>query len=370
MCRSAPRSLIPLSDYGREAPHHLQGLGLHQSRCGFNLRIDNGEISFGRAIGQSKSENMPPVPSLPSSPAAWDQQRRVRAGVGLATLMETAGPRGRRRAGATLPDRASPGRAGRRGPGQQRRRRLGHGPGAPSRSACRSGSRRARRAARSCASGWPGWPGAEGVREVAPDGPWPGVGIAVDALLGTGAVRARRGPQSRRCSSGCTTLGCRSSPWTGRPGSTSATGAVHGAARADLTVTFGGFRRGHLLARDEVGDIVVVDIGHPPAPAEWPALVTDAERPQWLPRAPAADHKGAAAAWWCVGGAPGMTGALRLAARAAFAAGAGLVHAVAPAETIAALVQARARPSDPRAIVRPAPPTPPRGNSSPGPMPS
>jgi NAD(P)H-hydrate epimerase len=35
-----------------------------------------------------------------------------------------------------------------------------------------------------------------------------------------------------------------------------------------------------------------------------------------------------------------MSGALRLAARAAFAAGAGLVHAVAPDETIAALVQA------------------------------
>jgi NAD(P)H-hydrate epimerase len=41
-----------------------------------------------------------------------------------------------------------------------------------------------------------------------------------------------------------------------------------------------------------------------------------------------------------VGGAAGMSGALRLAARAAFAAGAGLVHAVAPAETIAALVAA------------------------------
>ena len=31
---------------------------------------------------------------------------------------------------------------------------------------------------------------AEGVREVAPDGPWPAVGLAVDALLGTGATGA------------------------------------------------------------------------------------------------------------------------------------------------------------------------------------
>ncbi len=31
---------------------------------------------------------------------------------------------------------------------------------------------------------------AEGVREVGPDGPWPAVGLAIDALLGTGASRA------------------------------------------------------------------------------------------------------------------------------------------------------------------------------------
>src|SRR5215210_958904 len=33
---------------------------------------------------------------------------------------------------------------------------------------------------------------AEGVREVSPDGPWPTVGLAVDALLGTGAAGAPR----------------------------------------------------------------------------------------------------------------------------------------------------------------------------------
>jgi hydroxyethylthiazole kinase-like uncharacterized protein yjeF len=41
-----------------------------------------------------------------------------------------------------------------------------------------------------------------------------------------------------------------------------------------------------------------------------------------------------------IGGDAGMSGALRLAARAAFASGAGLVHAVAPADTVTALVQA------------------------------
>ena len=33
---------------------------------------------------------------------------------------------------------------------------------------------------------------AEGVREVAPDGPWPNVGLMVDAVLGTGATGAPR----------------------------------------------------------------------------------------------------------------------------------------------------------------------------------
>ena len=41
-----------------------------------------------------------------------------------------------------------------------------------------------------------------------------------------------------------------------------------------------------------------------------------------------------------VGGDAGMSGALRLSGRAAFAAGAGLVHAIAPRQTIAALIEA------------------------------
>jgi NAD(P)H-hydrate epimerase len=68
--------------------------------------------------------------------------------------------------------------------------------------------------------------------------------------------------------------------------------------------------------------------------------VSDADAAAWLPPLHAADHKGVHGRVVVVGGAPGMSGALRLAARAAFAAGAGLVHAVAPADTIAALVQA------------------------------
>ena len=47
-------TLIPLSDYGREgAPITYKAWVCTNPECGFNLRIDNGEISFGRAIGQS-----------------------------------------------------------------------------------------------------------------------------------------------------------------------------------------------------------------------------------------------------------------------------------------------------------------------------
>jgi NAD(P)H-hydrate epimerase len=89
-----------------------------------------------------------------------------------------------------------------------------------------------------------------------------------------------------------------------------------------------------------VGAVVVVDIGHPPADPTWPALVTDPQAAEWLRRLRSRDHKGERGRVVIVGGDVGMSGAARMAARAAFGAGAGLVHVVAPAETVAALTQA------------------------------
>src|SRR5438034_3443187 len=41
--------LIPLSDYGRDgAPITYKAWVCSNPECGFNIRIDNGEISFGR----------------------------------------------------------------------------------------------------------------------------------------------------------------------------------------------------------------------------------------------------------------------------------------------------------------------------------
>lgn len=46
--------LIPLSDYGREgATIRYKAWVCTNPECGFNIRIDNGEISLGRTIGPS-----------------------------------------------------------------------------------------------------------------------------------------------------------------------------------------------------------------------------------------------------------------------------------------------------------------------------
>ena len=46
--------LVPLSDYGREGSSIMYKAWVCTNQdCGFNLRIDNGEISVGRPIGLS-----------------------------------------------------------------------------------------------------------------------------------------------------------------------------------------------------------------------------------------------------------------------------------------------------------------------------
>ena len=46
--------LLPLSDYGRDgAPIHYKAWVCSNPECGFSIRIDNGEISFGKSLGQS-----------------------------------------------------------------------------------------------------------------------------------------------------------------------------------------------------------------------------------------------------------------------------------------------------------------------------
>ena len=47
-------TLLPLSDYGREGASIMYKAWVCSNPdCGFNLRIDNGEISMGRNIAES-----------------------------------------------------------------------------------------------------------------------------------------------------------------------------------------------------------------------------------------------------------------------------------------------------------------------------
>jgi NAD(P)H-hydrate epimerase len=279
---------------------------------------------------------MPSIPVLsPAESEAWDAQAE-RAGIARETLMDAAG-----RAAAAVVSRrfapalgngvliaAGPGNNG--GDGWVLARALHQAGIAVWVAAPAEGSRSGLcETARTRAL-------AQGVREVPPDGPWPVPGLAVDALLGTGA----RGAPRSAVASLIDRLRDLRVPLVALDGPTGldlGTGVVHGAPHADLSITFGGVRRGHLLARDEAGEVLVVDIGHPPPPASLPRLVTDGWASRELPRFAAADHKGARGRVVVIGGAPGMSGALRLAARAALAAGAGYVHAVAPPDTVAEL---------------------------------
>ena len=46
--------LLPLSDYGRDgAPIRYKAWVCNNVDCGFNIRIDNGEISYGKQMGHS-----------------------------------------------------------------------------------------------------------------------------------------------------------------------------------------------------------------------------------------------------------------------------------------------------------------------------
>ncbi|HTS88283.1 MAG TPA: NAD(P)H-hydrate dehydratase [Gemmatimonadales bacterium] len=180
----------------------------------------------------------------------------------------------------------------------------------------------------------------EGVRVVEPDGPWPAVALGVDALLGTGAKGALRGPVLSLVER-LTELALPVVAVDGPTGLDLANGTTHGPViSAALTVTFGGLRRGHLLARDECGEVVVVDIGHPAPDPAWPTFWSDLDCARLQERFGSRDHKGTRGHVVVIGGDTGMSGALRLSSRAAFAAGAGLVHAVGPPDTIDALITA------------------------------
>ena len=282
---------------------------------------------------------MSAVPVLSAADAAGLDALAEAAGIALATLMDAAG----RASAALLADRHAPAIANgvliAAGPGNN-----GGDGWVLARALHRAGTRvfvaaldspspsRLNAAARNVAL-------KDGVSLLEAEGPWPFVGLAVDAILGTGAHGAPR-PAAAALLDRLRDLPVPLVALDGPTGLDLSLGTTHGPARADLSITFGGMRRGHLLARDECGDVLVADIGHFGAGSNVPLLVDDAWASTRFTELPADAHKGTRGRIVLVGGAPGTSGAIRLAARAALASGAGYAHVVAPEPTAGELRQA------------------------------
>ena len=172
-------------------------------------------------------------------------------------------------------------------------------------------------------------------------------GVVVDALLGTGFTGDPRGEIAAAISqvNALRHQGARVAALD-LPSGLNATDGKHGTCVfADLTTSFGGVKRGTLLARDCCGEIVAIDIGldehsgaggsHQP---RLPALATGDWVFSRVPPIRYDAHKGTRKHLAILGGGPGMPGAVVLAARAALRSGIGLVRTmVAPENTGAVL---------------------------------
>lgn len=176
----------------------------------------------------------------------------------------------------------------------------------------------------------------DGVYEVPAAAEWPPVALVVDAIAGGGGEGELRIDVARVLDR-IRGLGTPIVAIDGPTGLDLATGANHGALRSLRTVTFGGLRRGHLLAREVVGELHVAEIGLPTVTATWPRLFDLREAAEMYRPFDVRDYKGTRGRVFILGGCTGMTGAARLVARATFAAGAGLVHVATDAESAASL---------------------------------
>jgi ADP-dependent NAD(P)H-hydrate dehydratase / NAD(P)H-hydrate epimerase len=174
--------------------------------------------------------------------------------------------------------------------------------------------------------------------------------LVIDALFGTGfhgAPREEAAQQIRAMNE----AGARVVAVDIPSGVDASTGEVPGeAVHATLTVTFHARKVGHEVApgRFRRGELVVADIGLDPQVTEH-ALVTP-EILELVPRRKPGDTKYSAGSVLVVGGSPGLTGAVCLAAEAAFRADAGYVAVAAPTESLPVievrLLEAVKRPLD------------------------
>ena len=164
--------------------------------------------------------------------------------------------------------------------------------------------------------------------------------VVVDALLGTGARGAPRGPIGEAVA----WISAHEGPVAALDATTGVdadTGRREGdAVRADLTVTFHGDMVGlHVEpGRAHAGRVVAVDIGIPSAVALKPAAwLAGRGAVAAVPAKGDAADKYASGSVLVVAGSPGLTGAACLAARATLRAGAGLTVVATPAGAAAAV---------------------------------
>ena len=153
--------------------------------------------------------------------------------------------------------------------------------------------------------------------------------VMLDALLGTGSAGTPRAEVAEAMSAIRARAGghCAVVAIDLPTGLDATTGADTGAVPAAITLTFGSVKRGQLLRRDLVGELVVLNIGLVEADVETPRLVTSENVLDWLPAVPANAYKGTRGRVAIIGGEAGMAGAVILAARGAHASGAGMVRA-------------------------------------------
>jgi len=179
-------------------------------------------------------------------------------------------------------------------------------------------------------------------------------GVIVDALLGTGFEGEPRGKIADAIGriNELHSAGAAVAALDVPSGLNATTGEHSSCVVADLTISFGGIKRGTLLARDCCGELVAVDIGleegrgtrdEGRGKAEGQALpiLVDGE---WvrskLPPIRFDAHKGTRKHLAIVGGGKGMPGAVVLAAKAALRSGIGLVRTLVAPENVSPVLAA------------------------------
>jgi hydroxyethylthiazole kinase-like uncharacterized protein yjeF len=161
--------------------------------------------------------------------------------------------------------------------------------------------------------------------------------VIVDALFGTGFTGAPR-PDAAALIEAMNAAGRPILAVDLPSGVDASTGEIAGeAVRATATVTFHGPKVGLHVApgRFHAGEVVVADIGLEPVETEHRLVTSGILRV--VPPKRHEDNKYTAGSVLVVGGAPGTTGAARLAAEAAFRADAGYVTVAAPDESLPVL---------------------------------